>query len=197
MSLDVVSLLADLVRIPSVNPMGRAVAGEIYYEHRVTDFLQRLFQGLNLPSERHTVAPQRDNIIVRVDGDRSPERGGPILMFEAHQDTVPVEGMIIDPFAAEVRDNRLYGRGSCDIKGGLAAMIATVARLADEKPRGRPTLVLACTVNEEHGFTGATHWAATYSRQAPKTKRTAKAAAALSSRRQRGETAGPPQSKLL
>jgi acetylornithine deacetylase len=71
--------------------------------------------------------------------------------------------MTIEPFAAEIKDNRLYGRGACDIKGGLAAMIAALARLNAEKPRGRATVVLACTVNEEHGFTGATHWAATYS----------------------------------
>jgi acetylornithine deacetylase len=83
-------------------------------------------------------------------------------MLEAHQDTVPVEGMTIEPFAARIENGRLYGRGSCDIKGGMAAMICAVARLAREKPAGRPTVVLACTVNEEHGFTGATHWAATY-----------------------------------
>jgi acetylornithine deacetylase/succinyl-diaminopimelate desuccinylase-like protein len=178
MNLDVVTLLADLVRIPSVNPMGRNVSGEIYFEHRVTDFLQNLFERLGLAWERHTVAPGRDNIIVRVDGQKLPEKGGRVLMFEAHQDTVPVEGMTIDPFAAQIKDNRLYGRGACDIKGGLAAMIATVARLAAEKPKSRPTVVLACTVNEEHGFTGATHWAATYSGQAPKPKRGAKGAAA-------------------
>src|SRR4029450_9001441 len=156
MNLDVVSLLADLVRIPSVNPMGRQVSGEIYLEHRVTQFLQDVFQRLGLPWERHTVSPGRDNIIVRVDGQKLPEKGGRVLMLEAHQDTVPVDGMTIEPFAAEVKDNRLYGRGACDIKGGLAALIAAVARLAAEKPQGRPTVVLACTVNEEHGFPGAT-----------------------------------------
>jgi len=197
MNLDVVQLLADLVRIPSVNPMGRNVSrdlGDIYFEQRVTDFLQDLFQRLGLAWERHTVSPGRDNIIVRVDGQKPPENGGRVLMFEAHQDTVPVEGMTIDPFAAEIKDNRIYGRGSCDIKGGLAAMIAAVARLAAEKPKGRPTVVLACTVNEEHGFTGATHWAATYSGQAPKPKRGAKAAAGVG----RGSPdPAPSHSKLL
>ncbi|MEX2174484.1 MAG: M20 family metallopeptidase [Pirellulaceae bacterium] len=188
MNVDVVQLLTDLVRIPSVNPMGRSAVGEIYFEHRVTDYLQQLFEKLNLPWERHTVSPQRDNIIVRVDGDKSPERGGRILMFEAHQDTVPIDGMTIDPFAADVKQGRLYGRGACDIKGGMAAMIATLARLATEKPKDRPTVVLACTVNEEHGFTGATHWAATYTRQASKPKRTSKTAAG---------TAGTAHSKLL
>ena len=57
MSLDVVNVLSDLVRIPSVNPMGRPVSGDIYYEHRVTQHLEQLFRGLGLPVERHTVAP--------------------------------------------------------------------------------------------------------------------------------------------
>jgi acetylornithine deacetylase/succinyl-diaminopimelate desuccinylase-like protein len=181
MTLDVVQLLADLVRIPSVNPMGRNVSGEIYLEGRVTNFLQELFTRLGLAWERHTVAPERDNIIVRVDGQKSPEKGGSVLMFEAHQDTVPVDGMTIDPFAAEIKDNRLYGRGACDIKGGLAAMIAAIARLAADKPKGRSTVVLACTINEEHGFTGATHWAATFSRPQSKAKRTGKTPADASS----------------
>jgi len=167
MSLDVVRVLSDLVRIPSVNPMGRPANGDIYYEHRVTAHLEGLFRGLDLPCERHTVAPLRDNIIARVEGDVPPERGGRIVMLEAHQDTVPVEGMTIEPFCGKVENGRLYGRGSCDIKGGMAAMIAAVARLAKEKPKGRPTVILACTINEEHGFTGATHWAATYSGQVP------------------------------
>jgi acetylornithine deacetylase/succinyl-diaminopimelate desuccinylase-like protein len=162
MALDVVDLLSDLVRIPSVNPMGRAASGDIYYEHRVTGHLEGLFRGLGLPVERHTVAPLRDNIVTRVEGDVPPERGGKIVMLEAHQDTVPVEGMTVEPFRPKIENGRLYGRGSCDIKGGMAAMITAVARLAKEKPPGRPTVVMACTINEEHGFTGASHWAATY-----------------------------------
>src|SRR5262249_41041793 len=77
-------------------------------------------------------------------------------------DTVPVEGMTIEPFTPKIESGRLYGRGSCDIKGGMSAMITAVARLAKEKPSGRPTGVLACTINEEHRFTGAAPWAATY-----------------------------------
>ncbi len=162
MPLDVVETLADLVRIPSVNPMGRNVSGEIYYEHRVTAYLETLFRRLSLPFERFQVAPLRENIIVRVEGTTPPEEGGPVLMFEAHQDTVPIDGMEIDPFSPNIEDGRLFGRGACDIKGGMAAMLAAVARVADERPASRPTIILACTVNEEHGFTGATHWAETY-----------------------------------
>jgi acetylornithine deacetylase len=78
------------------------------------------------------------------------------VLFEAHQDTVPVTGMTIEPWTPVVRDGRLYGRGACDIKGGMTAMLGAVARLAAERPRGMPTIIMACTVNEEHGFSGAT-----------------------------------------
>ena len=105
-----------------------------------------------MPFERQTIEPNRDNIVARLDG----RADGPVMLFDAHQDTVPVDGMTIDPFAASVRDGRLYGRGSCDIKGGMAAMLAAFARLAAEPPTQRPTVLMSCTVNEEHGFTGAT-----------------------------------------
>jgi acetylornithine deacetylase len=155
MPLDVVATLADLVATPSVNPMGRGLSGPEFFEHRVTDYLERLFRSAPIRWQRQTVEPLRDNILARVDGDVLPEKGGPLVLFEVHQDTVPVDGMTIDPWRPEVRDGRLFGRGSCDIKAGMAAMLGALVRLAEERPRGRPTLVLACTVNEEHGYTGA------------------------------------------
>ena len=60
-------LLQDLVRIPSVNPMGRAVAGDQFYEHRVTDYLEQFFRGLGVPYERRPTAPGRDNIVARLE----------------------------------------------------------------------------------------------------------------------------------
>jgi acetylornithine deacetylase/succinyl-diaminopimelate desuccinylase family protein len=156
MSLDLVDTLSQLVAIPSVNPMGRPVSGPEYYEYRVTDWLQQFFERLSLPWQRQTVEPKRDNIVARFDGDPAPDAGGTVILFEAHQDTVPVDGMTIDPWKPTVRDGRIYGRGSCDIKGGMTAMLGALARLVAEKPRRRPTLIMACTVNEEHGYSGAT-----------------------------------------
>jgi acetylornithine deacetylase len=75
-------------------------------------------------------------------------------MLEAHQDTVPVDGMTIPPWTPTLRDGKLYGRGSCDIKGGMAAMLTAFARLATERPAGMPTIIMACSVNEEFGFGG-------------------------------------------
>jgi acetylornithine deacetylase/succinyl-diaminopimelate desuccinylase family protein len=153
--LDPVEILAQLVAIPSVNPMGRAVCGPPFYEDRLTEYLEAMFRRLGLSVARQPVEPGRENLLARLEGDVPPERGGRVILLDAHQDTVPVEGMTIEPFRPEIRDDRLYGRGSCDAKGGMAAMLAAVARLAVQRPPGMPTVLLSCTVNEEYGFSGA------------------------------------------
>ena len=155
MAPELVQLLRDLVAIPSVNPMGNPGLAPDSGEARLTDFLQSLFERWGLAWQRVTVEPGRDNIIALLDGTSSPKRGGGIILFSAHQDTVPVEGMTIDPFAARISGGRLYGRGACDVKGGMAAMLWAIARLASERPPSRPTVIMACTVNEEYGFSGA------------------------------------------
>ncbi|MEX2121964.1 MAG: M20 family metallopeptidase [Pirellulales bacterium] len=159
MPLDLVRTLSDLVAIPSMNPMGRGLTGPDYFEYRVTEYLEQLFNGLGLAWQRQTIEPRRDNIIARLDGDVPATEGGALILLEAHQDTVPVDGMTIEPFAPAVRDGRLYGRGACDIKGGMTAMLGAVARLAEERPTGMPTVLMACTVNEEHGYSGASELA--------------------------------------
>jgi acetylornithine deacetylase/succinyl-diaminopimelate desuccinylase-like protein len=156
MPLELAQTLSELVALPSVNPMGKPVSGPEYFEYRVTDYLESLFRKLSLPCQRQSVEPKRDNIVARLDGQVPVSEGGPLVLFEAHQDTVPVTGMTIEPWTPVVRDGRLYGRGACDIKGGMTAMLGAVARLAVERPRGMPTIIMACTVNEEHGFSGAT-----------------------------------------
>jgi acetylornithine deacetylase len=155
MPLKPVELLCDLIRRPSVNPMGRPVDENQHFEHRVTDYLQQVFERLDIPWQRQTVAPRRDNIVAWLRGDVSPDQGGAMLMFEAHQDTVPVDGMTIAPFEPQVREQRVYGRGACDIKGGMACMLAALSRLVEEQPPHMPTVVMACSVNEECNFTGA------------------------------------------
>jgi acetylornithine deacetylase len=155
MPLDVVEILQELISRPSVNPMGRPVDEKLHLEHRVTGYLEQLFQELGIPWQRQTTAPGRDNIAARLDGDVPPGEGGAVLMFEAHQDTVPVDGMVIPPFEPQVRDGRVYGRGACDIKGGMACMLSALSRLAAERPQGMPTVVMACSVNEEYSFSGA------------------------------------------
>ncbi|TWT31953.1 M20 family metallopeptidase [Blastopirellula retiformator] len=159
MTSDVVSLLQDLVRIPSVNPMGRSigrdVASDIYLETRLTHFLEQYVADWGYYCERQAVAPQRDNLLIATIDLAKLPADRPILMLEAHQDTVPIDGMSIDPFAAEIKEGRIYGRGSCDIKGGMAAMLTALSRFRDLPEADRPAVVLALAINEEHGFSGA------------------------------------------
>jgi acetylornithine deacetylase len=143
-------LLRDLVAIPSVNPMGRPLSGPEYFEHRVTAYLEGFFSELGVRFERQPVAPLRDNIVAYYDAPGAYQT----IMFEAHQDTVPVEGMTIDPYGAHIENGKLYGRGACDIKGGMASMLAAFARIVQEKPRGAPSIIMACAVDEEFTFRG-------------------------------------------
>jgi acetylornithine deacetylase len=154
MNLDPLEILKQLVAIPSVNPMGRDVSGPIYGPARLTEFLEKTCRQIGLTTRRQPVAAGQENLIARLDGRRAPEDGG-VILLDAHQDTVPVDGMTIPPFEPQERQGRLYGRGSCDTKGGMAAILAALARLAQHRPRPAATVILSCTVNEESGFSGA------------------------------------------
>lgn len=143
-------LLRDLVALPSVNPMGRPLHGPQIFEHQVSAYLEDFLRGLGVFWQRQPIAPKRDNILARWEHPGAHRT----LLLEAHQDTVPAENMVIEPFGARIESGRLYGRGACDVKGGMAAMLALFARLVREQPRGAANVILACTVDEEHTFLG-------------------------------------------
>lgn len=151
----VTRLLAELVAIPSVNPMGRSVSGPIYYEARLTDYLEAFFQTRGLPCRRDPIAPGRDNLLAFY---HAPDSRRTILL-DVHQDTVPVDGMTIDPFGADIDSGRLYGRGACDVKGSMAAMLSAFERLCKEKPKGSASVILALTVDEEFTHIGSSRLA--------------------------------------
>jgi acetylornithine deacetylase len=153
MTLDPVETLQQLIRTPSVNPMGRPLTEPTHGESRVTDLLQSICEQQGWAWLRQRVHTARENIVAVVAGDPAVESGGELLLWDVHQDTVPIEGMTVAPFGGDVRDGRVYGRGSCDVKGSMAAMIAALSRM-DGSTR-RPTIVIAFTANEECGFTGA------------------------------------------
>ena len=146
----IAQLLGDLVALPSVNPMGRSLEGPQIGEHQVTAYLEQVFCQLSVPFERQRAAAGRENIVARYETPDAPRT----LLLEAHQDTVPTDHMTIDPFGARIENGRLYGRGACDVKGGMAAMLAAFARIVRDQPRGAANLVLACTVDEEYGSLG-------------------------------------------
>jgi acetylornithine deacetylase len=138
-------LLRQLVAIPSVNPMGRDLKGPEFLESRMSDFLESHFRRLGVPCERVEIAPGRANVIARCDVAGATRT----VLLDAHEDTVPTDGMIIEPFTPTERDGRLYGRGSCDVKGGMAAMLSAFERLVADRPGGAANVVMSCTCDEE------------------------------------------------
>ncbi len=92
--------------------------------------------------ELMSAAPGRDNVVARI----GPS-GGRTLLFNGHLDVVGVDGMVHAPFSAEEHDGRLYGRGSCDMKGGVAAMCAAAARAARDGLHGE--IIVSAVVDEE------------------------------------------------
>ncbi|MCA9236807.1 MAG: M20/M25/M40 family metallo-hydrolase [Planctomycetales bacterium] len=149
MSASAREILAKLVSLPSVNPRLTGEGDPDAGESRVTAWLCEYFANQSWRWLTQPVHPGRSNVAAVVPG--RPDR---ILLWEAHQDTVAVAGMA-DPFAGDQRDGRLYGRGACDVKGGLAAMLAAATAASGLAPvERRPTIVLAATVNEECGFSG-------------------------------------------
>jgi acetylornithine deacetylase/succinyl-diaminopimelate desuccinylase family protein len=147
----VIKTLADLVSIPSVNPMGQPVRPEIHLEHRVTDYLEDKLKTLGVRYRRITVSPGRDNLLAWYDAPNSNTQ----ILLDAHQDTVPVETMVIPPFEPRLNAGRLYGRGSCDVKSGVASMLAAFERLVRERPEHSANVLLAFTVDEEYTHTGS------------------------------------------
>jgi len=156
MPLDPVETLQQLIAIPSVNPLFCEDAGENCGEARLTDFLQARCEHLGWRWLRQQVHPGRENLLAVVPGSPPVSDGGELELWDVHQDTVAVEGMTVVPFGGELRDGRVFGRGACDDKGPLAAMIAALSRIdAGHSAEDRPTIVIAFPVNEECGFTGA------------------------------------------
>jgi acetylornithine deacetylase len=133
--------------------MGRTdLPADILYEARVTDYLEQRLRDIGAAPRRQTVRPGRDNLLAVYDPPSPPPF---TVVFECHQDTVPVDAMTVGPFAATINGGRLYGRGACDVKAGAAVMLTAFARLFAEKPAGSARVILAYTVDEEHTFLGA------------------------------------------
>lgn len=140
---DPVALAAWLVSIPSVNPaLEKDGAGEA----AIAQACAELLEGWGLEATITEPATGRPNVVGRLEGQ------GPTILLNGHLDTVGVAGMTIDPFEVSFDGNRMYGRGSCDMKAGDAALLATAYRLAKEGPR--PNLVVALTSDEEHASVG-------------------------------------------
>jgi acetylornithine deacetylase/succinyl-diaminopimelate desuccinylase family protein len=143
---EVVALLRDLVRIDTTNPPGN----EIECARLLADWFQE--RGVACSIDEFETG--RANLFAEVEGAR-PGRN---LMFNTHMDVVPAgEGWSEDPFAAELEDGIIWGRGSADSKGSLAAMAAALADFAADRDGFAGAVQLTAVADEEANSRGARH----------------------------------------
>lgn len=155
---DLVALTRDLIRFPTVNPPGDAYAPCAQYvagRLQASGFSTEFVRGEGEPGDNDRYP--RINVVARREGKRS----GPCVHFNSHIDVVEAgDGWTVDPFEGAVRDGRVYGRGACDMKGGLAASIVAVEAFIEAFPDYPGAIEISGTVDEESGgFGGVAHLA--------------------------------------
>ena len=139
----VTQVLKDLVATNSVNPNVGKGPGESALSNLLFDQLSSIG---HLDVRKQHVAGDRSNVIAILRGTG----GGRSLMLNGHMDTVGVEGMTIEPFRPYVENSLLHGRGSCDMKGAIAAMIGAAKSLANLEVGLRGDVIFSFVVDEEH-----------------------------------------------
>lgn len=144
MTLSAVELTQELVRFDTVNPPGN--------ETPCAEHLGALLERAGFRLAYHALGEGRANLIARIGGSDAKAP----LCFTGHTDTVPLglQPWSVDPHAADISDGKLYGRGSSDMKSGVAAFVVAAIELAD-RFEGTPGLVLVITAGEEIACKGA------------------------------------------
>ncbi len=149
---DLIALTRDLIRIPTLNPPGDCYRDICdYLDTRLTrhGFDTQLVRAIGAPGDSDKYP--RWNIVARKEG-RHP---GDCVHFNAHTDVVEVgHGWTFDPFGGDVSDGRIYGRGACDMKGGLAASIIAAEAFLQEFPDFAGAIEISGTADEESGGYG-------------------------------------------
>ena len=145
---DALALTRALVACDSRNP---AFAPDAPGEGAAARLLADTLASWGFTVDLLDAAPGRPNVLARIGGGH----GGRSLILNGHLDTVGVAGMTHDPFGAELRDGRLYGRGACDMKAGVAAMCAAAHRAATTGLGGE--VIIAAVADEEWESIGTRH----------------------------------------
>jgi acetylornithine deacetylase len=151
MNIDTQYARETLVRLVQINSVNPTLAPGAPGERAIAEFIADSLRSFGLETEIHESEPGRASVLGRLRGTG----GGRKLMFNAHCDTVDVAGMS-EPFSGAIRDGKLYGRGSFDMKGSLAACMAAAKALSDGGVRLSGDVLVAAVADEEYGSLGTT-----------------------------------------
>ncbi len=144
--MDIAERVAEIVRIPSVNPLHAGPVSGDGAERELTDWLANHTEALGAQVIVDHVEDNRSNVYARFEG--SSDRA---VTIDVHLDTVGVEHMTDDPFDGRIEDGRVYGRGSVDTKATFAVVLQVLEELRAAGKRPIPTVNLVGTVSEEGG----------------------------------------------
>ena len=162
---DLIQLTQDLIRIPTLNPPGenyQAICDFLDKRLRGAGFQTQLIRAFGTPGDSEKYP--RWNIIARRDGTSM----GDCVHFNSHTDVVEVgSGWTFDPFGGEISDGKIYGRGACDMKGGMAASIIACEAFIEEFPDFAGAIEISGTADEESGGYGGVAYLAEHGHFSP------------------------------
>ncbi|MDD5597790.1 MAG: M20/M25/M40 family metallo-hydrolase [Victivallaceae bacterium] len=149
---NVIDILEDLIALPSVNPMGGSdSAPDLCGEAKVNDYMSDFIGKIGLkPFVQETALPGRDNVgaVLYKGADYKT------VILQCHTDTVGIgdNRQLLRPIR---KNSRIYGRGACDCKGGLAAMLAALAQAAENPDKVKNNVIVMGVSDEEYSFKGS------------------------------------------
>jgi len=144
------TVLSDLIALPTVNPMGRPYHGDSPVERPVIEYLERLFSPFGLETLRDQCSPIHESLLITIPG----HTGAAGTLLEAHIDTVPADDWLEHAFQPRLQGTLVFGRGACDDKGSLAAMVIALLEILESGERPPQTVWFLAAGDEEYAQSG-------------------------------------------
>jgi acetylornithine deacetylase len=147
---DALRILKDLIALPTVNPMGRPYECTEPVERKVVAYITDLFSRYGIEIVRQACSPIHESLVITIPGRTK----GPITLLESHIDTVPADDWSETAFTPRVKNSVVIGRGACDDKGSLTAMILAICDLLESGKLPPYPIVFLAAGDEEYAQTG-------------------------------------------
>ena len=143
---EVIQVTREMVAIPSIT----------HHEGMgMVNYLERWFNDLDIPVRIYPYDNERANFFADYGAVNGPGR----FMFNGHMDIKPVDGMTVDPYSGEIRDGKMFGRGTCDMKGGIAGVLCAFKTLVRSGVKPDGGITFFSDIEEEYGALAGYYWA--------------------------------------